>query len=211
MQDYRPNSHRFREEQKSLATTERKKLEKVVSGPVTIRKKSEFRKIVDSFIVEDAKSVGQYVVDEIIVPTIRDTIWSIFTNSLEMFIYGGGSSRGKKRPSSSPYVSYRDYSSPSRREERRSYDEPRVRGNFGCDEILFKSWAAADEVLTGLKEAIDEYEVASINDLYDLIGETCPYPGCDHGWTNLSNAKPVPVRGGFILKLPKAAPIRHMR
>ena len=40
---------------------ERKKVEKVVTGTVSTRKKSPFRKLADEFISDDAKNVKSYV------------------------------------------------------------------------------------------------------------------------------------------------------
>lgn len=203
MQDYRPNSHKYREEQKAAAT-EQKKLEKVVSGPVKTKKKSEIRKLADIFIVEDVKSVGSYVTDEIIIPTIRDTIWSIFTNSLEMFIYGV-SGRGRKKTGPSHYVSYQYYS--DKREDRSSHNEPRARAGYSYEDIILDSWAEADLVLTRMAECIEEYDSVSVADLYDLVGKSGSYTDNKYGWTNLRNAEPVRVRDGYMLKLPKALPI----
>ena len=47
MQDYKPNSHRFREEPKQLAPVEKKKVEKVVKGSVKTKKKGNLSKISD--------------------------------------------------------------------------------------------------------------------------------------------------------------------
>ena len=51
MEDYKPNSHKSREEQQTAKASE-KKVEKVVSGSVKARKKSELQKIADVFIID---------------------------------------------------------------------------------------------------------------------------------------------------------------
>lgn len=59
-EEYKPNSNRFKEEQKQKET-ERKTLEKVVTGKVITKKKSKFSRFLDEFISEDARSVKSYV------------------------------------------------------------------------------------------------------------------------------------------------------
>ena len=63
MQDYKPNSHRFKEEQKKAAAEE-KKIEKVVKGKVKTKKRSEISKLSDVFISEDGK---EYIITAVTV------------------------------------------------------------------------------------------------------------------------------------------------
>ena len=65
MQDYKPNSHRFREEQKQLAPVEKKKVEKVVKGSVKTKKKGNLSKISDVLISEDANNVKSYILMDV--------------------------------------------------------------------------------------------------------------------------------------------------
>ena len=58
--DYKPNSHKYKEEQKNLPA-ERKKVEKVVTGKVKTKKKSEASKLKDVFISEDVSNVKSYI------------------------------------------------------------------------------------------------------------------------------------------------------
>lgn len=59
-EEYKPNSNRYKEEQKQKEA-ERKTLEKVVTGKVITKKKSKFSRFLDEFISEDARSVKSYV------------------------------------------------------------------------------------------------------------------------------------------------------
>ena len=56
---YTPNSHKYKAEQKQ--TAEEKKIEKVVSGTVKTKKKSEIKKLTDVFVSEDASNVKSYI------------------------------------------------------------------------------------------------------------------------------------------------------
>lgn len=200
MQDYKPNSHRFKESQKE-SVKEKKKVNKVIQGKVKTKKKSEMRKAVDNFITEDVSNIKTYIVQDVIVPTIKDTIWNAITNSLEMVLFPGGKkrSRGSK-------ISYTNFYDRDRRDDRRSVSSRSV-SRFDYDDIIFESRGEADAVLVQMEEVIDCYDVVSVSDLYDMVGETAPHTANRYGWTNLRNAEPVRVRDGYILKLPKALPI----
>ena len=59
MDDYKPNSHKFKEEQKE--STSEKKVEKVISGTAKSKKKNEIQKFADVFISEDVNNVKSYI------------------------------------------------------------------------------------------------------------------------------------------------------
>ena len=103
MQDYKPNSHRFREEQKSLAPVEKKKVEKVVKVSVKTKKKGSISKLYDVLISEDANNVKSYILLDVLVPTVKKAIVDIVTDAVNM-IFLGGTGRSKTT-SSSNYIS----------------------------------------------------------------------------------------------------------
>ena len=54
--DYKPNSNRFKEQQKE-AETEKKKIQKVTTGKVKIKKKTGLQKMAGAMFAEDAEKV----------------------------------------------------------------------------------------------------------------------------------------------------------
>ena len=52
MEDYKPNSHKYREEQKAAGPPE-KKVEKIIDGSARVKKKIEAKKLAEIFISED--------------------------------------------------------------------------------------------------------------------------------------------------------------
>lgn len=200
MDNYPGNSHKSKEDRKTMSTGE-KQIKKLVSKPAKTKKKGEIRKFAEEFIVDDIKSVKSYVVSDVLIPTIKDTIWNIFTNTLDMFLFNGSKDHRKGRKTSK--VSYRDYYD-SKNDRDRKY-EPRDRFDF--DDLEFDSRGEADAVLTGMLEVIEDYGVVSVSDMYDMADVTAPYTGNRYGWTSLRNAEVVRVRNAYIIKLPKAKPI----
>ena len=197
MEDYKPNSHRSKEEQ----NLPEKKIEPVVKGKVTT-KKNNVRKLTNTFVTEDIQNVKSYVLMDVLVPAIKKAISDIVTNGIDMLLYGEtGRSRRKTNAS---VVSYRNYYD-SRREERCS--SSRTRTGYSYDDVVLETRGEAEDVLSRMDELIDTYGVVSVADLYDLVGISCNYTDNKYGWTNLRNAEPVRVRDGYMLKLPKALPI----
>lgn len=201
MEDYKPNSHAYKEAQKKNLP-ERKPVEKVVKGKVRTKKKSEIRKFRDVFISEDASNVKSYVLMEVLVPAVKKAISDIVTNGIDMVLYGE-TGHTKKRTLSSMVSYSRYYDEPRRRDESKS----RVRVGYSFDDIVLDSRSEAEEVLDQLSNIIDMYGVASVADLYDLVGVSDNYTDQKYGWTNIRNAEAIRVRDGYLLKLPKALPI----
>lgn len=200
MEDYKPNSHRFKEEEQTNPPAE-KKVEKVANGKV--KKKNEIRKFADTFISDDAANVKDYILKDVLVPTICKTIVDIITDSVNMIFLGG---TGRSRRTSTDTVSYRKYY--DRRDDRGSSSSARLNSNrFDYEDILFENRGEAEAVLDQMNAVIDRYGVVTVADLYDMADLSAPYTSNRYGWTNIRSADAVRVRDGYILKLPRAMPI----
>lgn len=200
MENYKPNSHRSKEEEKK-PVKERPK--KVIKGKAKTQKKSEVRKAVDNFISEDVSNIKTYLISDVLIPTIKNTIWDALTNTLDMVLFDGKGGGGKRRSGSK--VSYRNYYDKRDRDDRRR--EPRSRSRFDYDDIKLDSRGEAEALLEGMEDLIDRYGVVTIADMYDMADLTAPHTSNRYGWMNLRNAEVVRVRDGYIIKLPKALPI----
>ena len=198
MSDYKPNSNRYKNEQKNQ---EREKVEKVVTGKVITKKKSSLRKFTDEFISEDAKNVKSYVFGEVLIPAIKKAILDIVTDGINMILYG--ESGGGRRKSTADRVSYRNYyDRPSDR-----YSRPHASTLYSYDDFVLESRGEAEEVLARLDELLDMYKVVRVADLKDLLGITGNYTDNNYGWTNLRTAEVVRVRDGYTIRMPRAIPI----
>lgn len=200
MPDYKPNSYRFKEEQKK-ASLDDKKIEKVVKGNVKIKKRGEMSKLADVFIAEDANNVKSYILMDVLVPTIKRAIVDIVTDAVNM-IFLGGTGRSKSSGSSVNYVSYNRFSDSKDRRP-----EPRVSNRFDYDSLVFESRNDAEAVIDQMGDIIASYGFVTVADLYDTLGRSHPYTSNDYGWTSLRSAGVERVRDGYVLKLPKAMPI----
>ena len=203
MNDFKPNSHRFKEEQKESA--EKKKVEKVISGKVKTKKKSEISKFADVFISEDARNVKSYVLLDVLVPAIKKAISDIVTDGIDMILYGGTGRSKKRSNSNSSYVSYNRYS--DHRDDRRGDSSYRAISRYDFENITLDNRGDAEEVLERMDELLDAYGIVTVSDLYDLVGITGEFTDNKYGWTSLRNAEIVRVRDGYKLKLPRVTPV----
>lgn len=201
---YKPNSHKYREEQAKKETPEdKKKIEKVVSGPVKTKKKSEIKKFADVFISEDAHNVKSYIILDVLIPAVKKAISDIVTNGIDMILYGEGKNSSKSSAASK--ISYRNYY--DRANDRRDAGSTRTRTGYSYDDIILSNRGEAEDVLSRMDELVATYGVASVADFYDLVGVTGNYTDNKYGWTNIQSARVERVRDGYVIKLPKALPL----
>lgn len=197
MPEYPNNSHSAREN----STPPDKKMGKVVTGAAKTRKKSEAKKLANTFLPDDVTSVKSYILMDVIVPGVKNAIADV----VSIMLFGEAGRIGGKKGNGSK-VSYQRYYD-DRRDDRRDYARPRSAA-YDYDDIIFESRGDADLVLDQLEAAINQFGLASVADLYDLAGITCQnYTANKYGWTDIRSARVVRIRDGYILQLPKAAQI----
>ncbi len=196
--DYKGNSHRAKEET-STEVAAPKKVERVATGKT--RKKNEVRKFADAFISEDVHSVKEYIIQEVLIPSVKKAIVEMFDSGINMLMYGETKSKNRDRRDSR--VSYTKYYERERDYERGT--RTRVRG-YDYDDIILDTRREAEEVLDRMQDLIDTYGMVSVADLYDLVGINGSYTDNKYGWTRLRDADVQRVRDGYLLKLPKALP-----
>lgn len=204
--DYKPNSHKAKAEERSLAE---KKVEKVISGTAKVKKKTGVRKVADTFISEDAANVKSYILMDVIVPAIKDILSNVVKDSIDMILFGGTSRRGSNnRRSNAEYVSYNRFYD-SRRDDRRHESRSTIASRYNFDDITIDSKAEAEEVLERMDELIDTYGMVSVADLCELVGISSEYTDNKYGWTSLRNAKVVRLRGNeYMLDLPRVTSLK---
>lgn len=203
------NSHANRKEKQEESTktsdsTREKRVEKIVHGKVT-KKENKVRKLTDIFIAEDVTNVKDYIIMDVIVPSVKKALYDLTVGAIDMILYGGRGD-GEKR-STADKISYRDYNSMSRRGDRYR-DRTRTNSGYSYDDIVLDTRGEAETVLSRMDEIMEEYGIVRVADLYDLVGESGDYTDNNYGWTNIRNAKIVRTHDGYKIDMPRALPIR---
>lgn len=164
------------------------------------------RRIARSLLNDESRSIGSYILYDILIPAAKSMITESIQSGIEMLIYGEtGYRRHPSYSRGAPTVSYGSF---YQRNDRR--DERPVKrfshGRFNLDEIIFKNGSDCADVLAALCDHIEEYEQVSVAEYYDYAGvEGVTWTDHKWGWTgsDLSNAYCTHTRGGYVIVLPE--------
>lgn len=176
----------------------KQKKEIVSVAKARIKRESTAKKVVGEIIREDARSVGETVLWDVIIPTVKNLISDTVTRGIESMLYGGDS-RPRSRSSYSDYSGYsrpkgtRDR--PAERRERRSARHAEPERN----EIIFDTRSDANDVIDRMSDLIDQYGQVSLADLNALIGASSNFIDDNWGWTDMGSFDVRQVRDGFML------------
>lgn len=211
MQDFPANSQKA----KARSEQEEKKIERVTSGEVVRRKRGLGRQFKNTFIGGSARTAAEYMIGEVVVPSIKDMLFEAFQGGLEKLVYGESRVRRGSPPSSYSNVGHVNYQrmSSSPPTSRPSSGGPmlsrRARGRHEFDDIVIQSHREALDVIDQMFEILSRYGSVSVADLYGLTGIQGSHVDYKWGWTELRGAKAarLPRGGGFLLDLPEPQPL----
>lgn len=208
-------SNRQKDKEIKPKESDKPKIEPVVSGEVIRRKKPWRRRFTETFVGGDARTVGSYVVLDVLIPAAKDMVADAMSMGIEKMLFGEARSvsrRGPRPGGPTGYVSYNKYASAgsarslSRGPEFRPGSIPRARpGHF--DEIILATRVEAEEVIDRMFDLVSRYEEATVADLYDLVNVSGSYTDEKWGWRDLRGATVARVRNGYLLDLPKPEPL----
>lgn len=208
MGSLKSNSHKSRE--KNESGKDREKLAPVVKKDgVVSTKKPLGQRFAETFLNEDVDDVKSYILLDVIIPGIKDTILDV----LEMMFFGGTSSRSKRRHGSKDkdkvsYSSYYKSESSGRRSDRRRRDrddEPRRRDDkIDYQSIIVRNRPEAEEIVDQMHRRIKEYGAASVADLLDLIDVSGTYTDNNWGWTSADDIGLKRVSSGYLIDVEEA-------
>lgn len=162
-----------------------------------VKRESTARKVVGEIIKEDARSVGETVLWDVIIPTVKNLISDTVTRGIESMLYGDSRPRSRNN-----YSDYSGYSRPKgsrdrpvERRERRYARQAEPERN----EIIFDTRSDANDVIDRMSDIIDQYGQASLADLNALIGASSNFIDDNWGWTDMGSFNVRQVRDGFML------------
>lgn len=199
MAEYTNNSFKAKEEKK-----ERTEKQAVVSKTPKTRKKSEIQKAAGLFISEDASTVKEHLIQDVVIPTAKDLIVNVITDAVNIIFWGST----RRKSGSGSRIGYASRFDEVRDPRDRDRDRRRDRTAIEYDDIIFDNRGDAEAVLANMDACLEQYGTVTVLDLFDFAGVTTHnYMADRYGWKNLSTAEVRRIRDGFIIDLPRAFPI----
>ena len=207
--DFPANSHRSGLPPKNVG--------QVTSKPATIRKRPLGKRVAEMLTGDDARSVGGYVVFDIVIPAFKDLLFEVITGGSQRALWGSSSTRrpqpprpgkGPSIPGAPSYISYNTQGSSSTQPSKMS-QAGQARHDF--DEIVVASRGEAEMILSRMCELVEVYGVASVADLYSMAGITNgSYVDNRWGWRDLGSARVLRIpQGGYVFNFPRPTPIEQ--
>lgn len=196
-----PNSHKYRAEKATEQQKEREKLKPIVSkDSVVSTKKPMGKKFAETFLTEDSSDIKSWLLLDIIIPGIKNTILDI----ISMMFFGETASRNKKSSRSKKLTSRFNY--------RRCYDDDdddreriRRRRRYDSDDkidfrnIVLRNRSDAEEIVDELRKRISKYDCVSVADLLDLVDIPGRYTDNNWGWDDERDIGIRRVSSGYLI------------
>jgi hypothetical protein len=206
--DFPTNSHKAKAE-------EPKNIKPVVTGDVKRRKTPLGRRFAETFVGGDAKTVGNYIFFEVLIPAAKDTISDAFSQAVDRMLFGDrgvGRSRtiSSRMNTSSGHVSYNRFSQNNTMRQQREQQAQGMsrRQQFKYEEVILETRAEGEDVLERMRDLVETYEVVTVADLYSLIGVSSEHTDGKWGWAhNVVEGRVTRVPGGYLLDLPRPEPV----
>lgn len=190
-----------------------KKIERVVNTEIIIQKKSLGKKFKDLIVEADFRSVGHYVIADVLLPAIKNLVVDTTTQGIQRAIYGDSAIRrrnfgynpGPRITYNAPVNRVYGYGGspitvPSRTAPLPNQGPRSLRPER--NEYIISSREEADLVLETMSDIIDNYQQVSVADFNELIGLPSTHVDNKWGWTYIGNAKVLQVREGYLIDLP---------
>lgn len=178
---------------------QKKSVDKVTTGTVKRKTRSAGKKFSDLFFCEDIPNVKEYLVYDLLIPSVKDLFWGTLKNAIDMLAYGkiqGNRNSSGVFRSAGNQTNYGAFSRPN--------STPRSRLMYTFDDIYCDSSSDAQDALDVLQEMIETYGEVTVKDYYDAMGVSSnSYTDNNYGWTNLNGARVIRTREGYQIDMPR--------
>lgn len=206
MQDFPGNSQKGRARPTVPIPEERPKVERITEA--TQKKRGLGRKFKETIILGSTRDTVDYMIVDIVVPAIKDTIVDALQGGVER-LFNGDSVRHRRSSTPSAYsavprVNYQGMSSSPTTQPAPRMLSRRSRTMHDFGEIIIDSRREAEEVRDQMYEILSRLGVVHVADLYEMTNIRSSHVDQKWGWTSLQGTKLVRTRDGrFLLDLPE--------
>ena len=217
MQDFPANSAKARSRSEGPQGERPERIERITSAEAERRKTPLGRKFKETFVGGTARGAIDFMIVDVVIPAIQDTLIEAFQGGIERLIKGESRRPRRYGPMSSMYsdnpprVDYtqnfaRNRPPTSSTSTRMLSRQARSRHNF--DEIVIESRAEAQDVLDQMYDWLSRYGIVKVSELYAMTGIPTSHTDTKWGWASLPGARLQRLRDGrFVLDLPEPQPL----
>ena len=182
--------------------------ERETLSPVTKDVKNKSNSLASKFFAQDLKSTTNGVVNDVLLPGIKNLAANFFKKFVD-YLFLGGSATNTRDTSYTNYSSFGiarnvTYSNNS------GYSQPQRQSNqasrsslYSLNDFIFKDRGEAEEVLSQMNSYIARYGSVSVLEFYDLIDQRSNPQDNKFGWRDLSNATVQRSPDGYWIDFPK--------
>lgn len=184
---------------------ERPKVKPMLKTKAVKQKKGLMGRMFKSVAGPDAlNKIGDYITRDIIIPAIKNIIADSITSGINMALFGDSKPIRSGQTGGRYTEPKHDYSKVSRAVVRDTINSS-VKTNKYAEDYLIPDRLDALQVLQALVDYAERYDSVSVADYYDMLDVKAPYTLNNYGWmyaTIASEARVVPVRGGYVINFP---------
>ncbi len=179
----------------NLTTPNKKDVSPIISGGVKTRK--------GGGLARDVRNIGNSLFGELILPALKKMALDFLNEAGEQMLFKGQNvpRRGRHQPYNKLY----------REESRHGRSAPRKRGvnknihrsQEVFEDVFLENRREAQLVLGRMMELIADYGVATVGDLYSLVGLGTNITHEGWGWDDLSQTRVNYTSEGYVIDFPE--------
>lgn len=203
MEDFPGNANRNKKQPGEVPPE--KKVEKVVTGEATEKKKPFGTKLREVFVGGEFRSASSYIAAEVLLPALRNLIVDVTSRGIERVIYGENAPR---RPMSGYGNSRVQYNTPMGGRNLPSSHNPFMPGRANeiqprrneINDIILLNRSDAEAVIEHMTAIIDQWQYATVADLKELAGLPATFIDNNWGWSNPNCLTFQQCRDGWLIR-----------
>lgn len=179
---------------------EKEKVKPVVEkGVAVLQKESLCQKVKKMFIPSDVQDVKTYVVEQILIPGVKDGILSV----IELMFYGRTSRRIGSGPLTQARTNYSYISSNGQKigQAQTPQVSQKDRAIHNFKNVVYPTYQDAEDVISTLIDLVDRYGQATVADFYDASGIEADWASDNWGWRSFNKLESRKVREGYVIDM----------
>lgn len=157
---------------------DKKEVRQIAQGH--LRKRTVLDKATEMFITEDARTVGQTILEDYVIPGIKNA----FLTSIEMLLFGASSRGGRRNYGTHTSYSKYYYSDRDRNDPPRKMANVNRSSRFDYVDYGFDDIADVTRVIQDMSDYIRDYDDVSVAILNQFIGITGKFTDKNWGWND---------------------------